>query len=361
MMATISYDFEGQRKEVEITEGSERKPIIVLLHGTGGTKSDMVSPEFAPDNNYDHSSIFPGDVSIGWRYYPGVGVWSCCEPDPKIMDLLSWQDILSKYKFRTAVYSQVDPVGFLARPVAELVVVMATLQKNFPKSKFVLLAHSRGGLLTRQFLKDNPELARTITKVITLHSPHIGSSLASIASTIREVVETLQNAIGDIVLVLLGWLLDMADSDAYREMAVGSAYLTELAKGETAYPWIKYFTFGGTSVRLTRIRSWVYTAESAIPQWHLPPFFHERAVSEVPGISPIADSLPDLIDELTEGLGDLLTADARTRLPFATHQINHINHAEALWHPVIQAQVLRILGEDPSDVFPPGDDSSFWG
>jgi len=359
-MATILYEFEGQQKELDFSDGSGRKPIIVLLHGTGGTKSDMVSPGSAPDNNYDHSSIFPGDVSIGWRDYPGIGVWSCCELDPK-MDVLSWREILSKYNFRTAVYSQVDPVGFLARPVAELVVVMATLQKNFPETDFVLLAHSRGGLLTRKFLKDNPELARMVTKVITLHSPHTGSSLASIASTVREIIETLQDAIGDIVLVLFDWLLDLADSDAYREMAIGSEFLTELAKGENAYKWIQYFTFGGTSVRLSRIRSWVYTAESAIPQWHLPPFFHERAVSEVPGISPIADSLPNLIDELTEGLGDLLTADARTRLPFATHQVNHINHAEALWHPLIQAQVLRILGEDPSDVFPPGDDTSFWG
>lgn len=359
-MVTIIYEFEGQRRELEISEGSQRKPIILLLHGTGGTKSDMVSPGSAPDHNYDHSSIFPGDVSIGWRYYPGVGVWSCCELDSK-MDVCSWRDILSKYNYRTAVYSQVDTVGFLARPVAELVIVMVALQKNFPGSRLVILAHSRGGLLTRKFLKDNPELARAVTKVITLHSPHTGSSLASISTTIRGIVETLQDAIGDIVLVLFQWLLDLADSDAYREMAVGSEFLTELANGENAYPWIQYFTFGGTSVRLSRIRSWVYTAESAIPQWHIPPFFHERTVSEIPGVSPIADSLPDIIDELTEGLGDLLTADARTRLPFATHQINHINHAEALWHPFIQAQVLRILGEDPSDVFPPGDDSSFWG
>jgi hypothetical protein len=96
-----------------------------------------------------------------------------------------------------------------------------------------------------------------------------------------------------------------------------------------------------------------------VPQWHLPPFLHERTEVELPGISPVADSLPNLIDELADGRGDLLTADARTRLPFATHQTNPINHAETLWDPILQQQVLRILGEDIV-VVPPDRGTSFW-
>jgi hypothetical protein len=67
-----------------------------------------------------------------------------------------------------------------------------------------------------------------------------------------------------------------------------------------------------------------------------------------------------VIEELSEGRGDLLTADSRTRLPFAVaHQTNPINHAEALWDPILQAQVLRILGVDvPVDERP--EVPSFW-
>jgi hypothetical protein len=113
-------------------------------------------------------------------------------------------------------------------------------------------------------------------------------------------------------------------------------------------------------VRLTRVRQWVYTLDSALPQWRSPPYDHARIETEVPIVSPLADSLPNVIEELTEGLGDLLTADSRTRLSFATHRTNPINHAEALWDPILQAQVLKILGVD----IPGGDRPgvpSFWG
>jgi hypothetical protein len=358
-MAFIEYIFDDERRQIEITDGDERKPIVVLLHGTGGTINDMTNPGESPDSNYDFTSPFPPDVPIGWRAYPGVGIWFCCGLDSK-KDVRSWRDVLVSFKFRTAAYAQVDPTGFLERPVRELAVVMRTLTQAFPNGKFVLLSHSRGGLLTRKFLKDNGPLAERICTVITLHSPHTGSALATIAATLRNLIEGLSDIFGDIVLDVLGWLLDMADSDAYQEMAIGSDFLTELADDESAFPGIDYYTFGGISVRLTRIHSWNFTVGSAVPQWHWPPFFHERTMIQVPGISPIADSLPNLIDELSDGIGDLLTADHRTRLPFATHQTNRINHAEALWDPILQAQVLRILGEDVPIGDPPIEEPSFW-
>jgi hypothetical protein len=235
---------------------------------------------------------------------------------------------------------------------------MGALQEHYRRADFVLLSHSRGGLLTRRFLRDFTQLAERVRIVITLHSPHTGSSLASIAVFLRDRIEALRSVVGDVALVALGWLLDLADSDAYREMAVGSQFLTDLANGEQALPHIRYFTFGGISVRLTRIRSWVYTLSSAVPQWNWPPYEHKRSEIEVPGASPVADTLPNVIDELSNGLGDLLTADARGRLPFATHQTNAINHAEALWDPTLQAQVLRILGVDVT--IPEPQEPTFW-
>lgn len=347
-MPTITYDFEGEQKEIEVTDGDTNKPVVVLLHGTGGTILDMTDPANGPDNNYNHSGSFPGDVTIGWRAYPGVGVWSCCDLDPK-MEVTSWREILVQYKYRTAVYSQEDRSGPLARPVRELAVVMEHLYAHFPKARFVLLAQSRGGLLVRKFLKDNPELAASrVVKVITLHSPHEGSALASIASALHDAIDTLENTFGAIVTDALGWLLDIVDSPAYQEMQVGGPFLSDLADGEQPLPGVEYYTFGGISVRLTRIRSWVYTLDSAVPQWHWPPFEHRRTMIEVPVISPVADSVPNLVPELSDGAGDLLTADERTRLPFAVHQTNRINHAETLWDETLQLQVLRILGEDVS-------------
>jgi pimeloyl-ACP methyl ester carboxylesterase len=356
---TVDYEFDGLRRQLTLFDGDGTKPLVLLLHGALGDARHMTDPATAPGNNYDYASALGGRVTIGWRAYPGVGVWSCCHLDPT-KDVRSWQAVLEAYRFRTAVYSQVDPGGFLARPVEELVVVMDTLIKVAPDSSIVVLAHSRGGLLIRKFLKDHANRSGPIRTVITLHAPHTGSALASVAAVVRGWIESLHDVIGDIVFDVLGWLYEMANSDAFLEMSVGSAFLTDLAAGEQALEGIDYYTFGGVSVRLARVRSWVYTLASAVPNWHTPPFFHERDEIEVPGVSPLADTLPNVIEELSDGRGDLLTADSRTRLDFATHQTNPINHAEALWDEILQAQVLRILGEEVVIGDRPGLRPSFW-
>lgn len=356
---TVPYNFNDAEHQIEVTEGNRDRPLVLLLHGTSGNIQDMTAPASHPDNNYDHLSPLAGEVAIGPRAYPGIGVWSCCALDDK-KDVRSWREVLSMFGFSTAAYGQIDNEGLLARPVAELVEVVAALNKAYPNMRIVLLTHSRGGLLARSYLKDHAKQAFSVRTVITLHAPHTGSSLASVAKDVRGAIEDLRSVFGDIVTSALGWLLELADSDAYKEMAIGSPFLTALAKGEAALPGVDYWTFGGVSVRLTRIKSWVYTLDSALPKWRWPPYDHARIQTEVPGASPVADSLPNLIEELTEGRGDLLTADSRTRLPFATHQTNPINHAEALWDPILQAQVLKILGVD----IPPGDRPGipgFWG
>ncbi len=356
-MPPFDYTFEGSTHQVDLLPGNPDRPVVVLLHGTGGTIADMTDPATL-QMNYDFSSPLSPDVTVGRRAYPGLGVWSCCHLDP-LKDVRSWRAVLSMHGFGTVAYSQVDPTGFLERPTVQLEAVMAALAAALPDARFVLLAQSRGGLLVRNFLKRFPSTARPVTHAITLHSPHTGSGLASAANDIRTIITALSDTLGAAVLDALGWLLAIVGSDAYREMAVGSPFLTELAADESAHKWIEYHTFGGVSVRLTRIRSWVYTLGSAVPDWTWPPFLHQRTEIQVPGISPVADSLPDLVDELTEGRGDLLTADARTRLPFATHQTNSLNHAETLWDPILQAQVLRILGVDV-DIGPPRDEPAFW-
>jgi pimeloyl-ACP methyl ester carboxylesterase len=358
-MPLVEYTFDGDRF-VDVREGTNAdRPLVLLLHGARGNASHMTDPTSVLPLDFDNLSPLKGPVDVGSSWYPGVGVWSCCQLDDKLANVTSWRDVLSSFGFGTAVYTQVEPDGKLEHPVAELFQVMQALTAAYRGKPMVVLAHSRGGLLTRSFLKSFPKSAEQIHTVITLHSPHTGSELANVADSVSDAVAGLEAIGGSDVTNVLGWLIAMARSEAFVQMATGSAFLTDLAADEQALPWIKYFTFGGVSVRLSRVIEWVYTLDSAIPQFRAPPYEHRRVQTEVPGVSPIADSLPNIIPELTEGRGDLLTADARTRLPFATHQTNPINHAEALWDAVLEAQVLRILGVDVSATRP--GIPSFWG
>jgi len=338
----VKYEFEGKSRTIEVTDGSASRPVVVLLHGTAGNINDMTDPATAPDHNYDYTASFPPNRGIGWRVYPGIGIWSF-ELDSK-KKVTSWQQFLQQNGFRSTSYSQVDSTGLLARPVEELAQVMTALNAALPDATFVLLGQSRGGVLIRKFLKDHADKAAQVTMVITLHAPNKGSKLALAADDVNMLLDDLKQALGSVVDTLFGWLRDIVKSPAYQELAVGGAFLADLAQNEAPLPGVSYFTFGGTSPRISRILDWAYTLGSAIPQWHWPPYMHEITMSEMAVISPFANSLPDLIEEITEGKGDLLTADQRTDLPFGIHRTNAINHAESLWDPNLQEQVLQILG-----------------
>ena len=58
-------------------------------------------------------------------------------------------------------------------------------------------------------------------------------------------------------------------------------------------------------------RWWTFTAMSAVPRWHWPPFHWTIHESELPVESPQLDALPDLAPEVTPGVGDGLVAAAQ--------------------------------------------------
>lgn len=349
-MEPIKYEFADQSKSVLITDGDGDKPIILLLHGTGDSEIAWTTPETAPDRHFDYDAPLDPPRDVGWRIYPGIGVWSF-ELDPERADIgdRDWVTVLSAHRFRTARYSQIDNTGLLARPVEELGVVIDNLRKRFGNDRIVVLTQSRGGVLIRKFVKDNFTNASRVghlTKIITLHAPHQGSALASAASTINGVIQSLRGTLPtEVVDAVLGWLEEIVNLPAFQELAVGSAFLTDLEAGEQSLPNTEYYTFGGSSVLLSRVRSWLYTLGSAVPQWHLPPFHHTITMVEVPGISPLLNSLPNFTEEITPGRGDMLVAESRSHLPWSIQRTNAINHAETYWDHNVQQQVLGILGE----------------
>jgi hypothetical protein len=63
-----------------------------------------------------------------------------------------------------------------AKPLAR---VMRDLRSQFNDQGFDIVAHSMGGLITRKVLADDPELATSARRIVTLGSPHHGTGLLS--------------------------------------------------------------------------------------------------------------------------------------------------------------------------------------
>ena len=333
--------------DLDFTPGDPNKPLVLLLHGNGGNKDHMVNPAVTT-YNYDFRGALPADREIGWSWYPGVGIWSVVPDQPK--DVVGWRQAVQQAGYRTAAYSQVGPRDLLAPAVQELGDVMTHLRVRYPGTPVVLLAHSRGGLLARKFLKDNAAnaaLVGSIAGLITLHSPHHGSTLANVANTLNTVVTAL-SMVNPVLASVMSGVRDEVNQPSYQELAVGGPFLTELQAGEGPVPGVAYATFGGTNPVLTRVNTWSYTVGSAIPQWNWPPYYHVISSSQVPIASPVfgnalcAEYLGS-VPEVNTG-GDILTTDSGARLPYAAmHKTNSLNHAEALWDPSLQQQVLQVL------------------
>ena len=336
---------------VRLTDGDAAKPIVVMLHGTGGTIGDFSNPATSRPFNFDFRASFPPDRDEGWHWYPGLTAWSF-ELDP-FKAVQGWEPFLRAAGFRTANYTQVDATGVLARPAVELAAVARELIRRFPDARLAFLAHSRGGVLVRKFLKDfatDAAFAGHIWKVITLATPHQGTEVANHTLTLRSLISALRVAYGPIIDLAFAPFVAVLNQPANQEFAVGSAFLTNLAQDEHAFAGATYHTFAGTSPLLTRVLAWNFTVGSAFPQWHAPPFHWTISLGETL-VSPVLNSLPNLFAEITEGEGDTIAANVRAHLPFsATRTANPINHWEHLWDPALQSQVRALLDEVP----PPG-------
>jgi hypothetical protein len=338
-------------------------PVVVLVHGTGGTVADLGDPSNQVPTSFNWERVPEGTIrDRGWHAYPNVGWWSI-GTDPKV-PVDGWEPFLNGRGLPTVNYSQDAPRGPLADSAVELRALLADLVAGtgpfaqLGQRRIVLLGHSRGGVLIRQVLVDlararSPILAR-ISTCITLHAPNQGSNIANVAIALDTVAVSVQTQINALPIdpvvkaaifgqlsAIAGFVHDEASAPAYRDYAVGARVLADIANAEPV-PGIEYFTFGGTRPVLFNVRGWAFTLDSALPQWHDPPFHWHTGYQTLIAIPP---PLPLL--EATPGLGDVLVAAPLSRLPFGIHRDNPLNHAEALWDEALKIQVAAIIDRAP--------------
>ena len=356
-------------------------PIVVLLHGMGGTATDMTAPGLAyPGLSFNRRVSFPlykdEGVNLGPPILPAARFF--LDPVNPASALTSWNAALKAAGFTTITYTQNGPL--IANDVAQLNLLATQVLTTgtfagvaLSGLRVAIVAHSRGGLVARSFLTGAGAgfLAR-FTSLITLHSPHTGSGVATIAATVAGFLTTAataftgagQPAAAAFVTALSGMVLNPSRA----ELIPGNATLAAIAAAEPV-AGVTYHTFGGISTDFARLWADIYTPDSTIP-WFIPfvpfPLFHWGSTPVVVGVPlniasfvpavlaaptplvvtlmSVATSLAAAAPDIAPGFGDLLVADARARLPFsATHTTNFLNHLEALSDPTLQAQVVAIL------------------
>jgi hypothetical protein len=194
---------------------------------------------------------------------------------------------------------------------------------------------------------------------ITLHSPHQGSELGrtpgKLAAEIVDLIDCcappiitapLKVELKELAVEAMRPMTKLLMDDETRELSPGSPLIRSLAEGEKKLDDVTYYTFGGTNPRVYRLYTWIFDAESAVPQYSAKygQYFVWRVKPvEITSVSPILDKIRDFAPEVTPDRGDALVSDASARLPWSIHRSTDLNHAELLWSKPLMSQVAALL------------------
>ena len=350
---------------------AERRPdreVVVLLHGLGGNKSDWAFPAWR-GYHWNHSAT-PGnrhsDNHLGPPYTNPLD-WLDALTDFSLSDMSTsvrcWEGMLRSVGHTVVNFSQDGPQAEVEVPLEQFETSIVPFIRNelligpLAGKKVTLLCHSRGGILARAYIANNTtDAIQWIDRVITLCSPHQGTlaplakqRLADVAASLLVGPILSLGGVDDLLVwavdKVTGWLSESAGAD---QLLPNNPLFNALADPADV-PDILFMTFGGTSVRYTRLYYWLYEASSFVPNFGDFPdirFDYELYAVELPIISPMLDQLPDAVvdDEQDNGEGDGLVADERASLPGAPHVSRPVNHAEALWDEPLFQEVAVILG-----------------
>lgn len=328
------------------------RPVIILVHGLHQNTKTWTAPsdvEYA----YDASRLPPkpkvedfANLSALLAYSPWLYGSDRAGWDRKV----NWFDFLADQGFTVATWSQpgttIADAWESTWKTAEYVLNLTRDRNPGAPPPVAFIGHSRGGLMIRKLLKEKRTMEgmTRVRWVVTLHSPHSGSEqgrypgrmIAELVDAVdccapQIITQALKPKLKEMVTELMRPMTKLIVDDESRELIPDSPTMRALVQGETPMPGVKYYTFGGTNPSFFRLYAWLYTPANGITAVELTP------------VSPALDGIRDYIDEVKPGRGDGLVTNLSSRLPWSTHFTTTLNHAQVLWDPALQTQVLRLI------------------
>lgn len=325
------------------------KPAVLLIHGLAATQQTWTAPTrqwnlrklaYNPKSSPSVPEVSVTDpFNHKWSSgAPGTDFWGALDND---FNLATWNQVPC-----IANADGMPSNACLASDTFEKAYESAqwALQKLLAETRgpVTLLAHSRGGLIARRLLKDFGDADGRIKRLITIHSPHSGTSVATKPDLVygeftsgladllpvKEWREKVTGGLGDIQDAML----NLTGLPGARELAT-HLVPAKVREGEKALPGVVYTTFGGTSTTLVKLHFRTYTVTKDYP------FFTKTEGSK-------AFFQNKAFIETTQGKGDSLVSDDSAKLPWlgAKHHSNPLHHGEVLWNSAVINQVKGLVG-----------------
>ncbi len=285
------------------SEGSRSKPAVIFVHGLGMNKDIWVNPL----DSRILGGHFPLKVLMSKRF----------SGEQRVLQTL--YDDLRRREHSVITWSQKRPAGPVDSVLPELDEVLRIAQ-GMTRSGIILIGHSRGGLVGRKYLQKR---ASPIRCLITISTPHKGSSIAGVSKYLSPLVSMLNPLIpaGDkgTLSFSIKRIFDFLRSRALKELLPGSNFFRTLEDGP--FEGIHYVSVGGTNPTLFTFRniSFPDVLEKIIPH----------------------DLYPE---EIKKGKGDGLVTAESSKMPWGDEHYNfECNHAEILFEEGARAALVSVV------------------
>jgi pimeloyl-ACP methyl ester carboxylesterase len=314
--------------DITIHKGNPEKPVVIFIHGLAMDKYFWLDPL--------ETKAFAKNVPLKYlaarkpRFINSTKKITIGSVPVRINSL--WDEVI-KEGFSAACWSQTRPVGSISIAVKELGEVVLKIRKKFPYRPVAFVCHSRGGLVARKFMEAKPG---GIKALITIASPHAGSSLSKIGKYIEPLAKPLKaivpkNSLSTVSGIIKN-LQELIDGAALKELMPDSAFIRNLSDSPSKE--IQYVSFGGRKTALLNI------------------YKGERVDGNVKArsILTIPDSLLNLIPassrpiELTPGKGDFMVTAESSVIPWTTEHYNvQANHFTISWNKKVMEKTMEVL------------------
>jgi pimeloyl-ACP methyl ester carboxylesterase len=281
-------------------EGNLDKPAIIFIHGLGMDKAIWVNPS--------QSRILGG-------LYP-LKVFLSKNPPNKLQSLF---DALRLKEYPVITWSQRRPASPINSAVSELSEIVK-IAYNLTKAGVILIGHSRGGLIGRKYLLKKDQ---SIIGLITISTPHKGSSVARVANYLTPVVSIL-NPLFPVKdkgtrSFAIKRIFEFLRSRALKELLPESRFLKSMKDGPLDR--VYYVSVGGTNPTLFNLYNFSF------------PDIFEKVIPE--NLYP---------EELKKGRGDGLVSAESSKIPWSHEHYNfELNHAEILFDESVRDTLVRAI------------------
>lgn len=332
--------------DIAINKGNPNKPAIVFIHGLGMDKNIWIDPS--------KSRILGGRIPLATLLSkrPAVKDFGFCKEEPKKTSIIStgeqhkviktlFNDLYQK-NYSVLAWSQNRPAGPIDAIVSELEQVIKSARK-MTNAGIILIGHSRGGIIARKYLMEKDS---SIRGLITISSPHKGSSIAKVACYLKPIASLIDPFFKNVdkgkFSSSIKHILNFLKSNALKELLPNSPLISSLK--DEPLEWVYYISVGGTDPTLFCLYRWRWDKlkEENSWRWILKP----QELFSVPEI--FHKVIPDKIfpDEIKKGSGDGLVSAESSKIPWSNeHYEFALNHAQILFDKGVRDLLIEKINK----------------